>query len=206
MTVPSSKHADRRTVDLSAYPDLVVICLGMRVNRIAGLRTLIGFGPKIAKAAEPKPEGLLSHESFLWSLFPMHAGIRQYWRDFPSLEPGRGPIPTASGGRIFFATPAAQAFGMRRISAVAGSKQFMMMCLRRSACFISLQRFPRAGRCFPHASEPNCKAKPPWPRRFQKRNITAIRRRTLLQSANRAATSRRYCLIPLLVLAMPRRG
>jgi len=28
-------RVERRTVDLSAYPDLVVIYLGMRVNRIA---------------------------------------------------------------------------------------------------------------------------------------------------------------------------
>jgi hypothetical protein len=26
------------------------------------------------------------HENFLWSLFPPHAGFRQYWRDFESLE------------------------------------------------------------------------------------------------------------------------
>jgi hypothetical protein len=26
----------RRSVDLSAYPDLVVICLGMRVNALTG--------------------------------------------------------------------------------------------------------------------------------------------------------------------------
>ena len=30
---------DRRTVNLSAYPDLVVIYLGMRVNRITGVKT-----------------------------------------------------------------------------------------------------------------------------------------------------------------------
>ena len=86
MANPSAKFADRRTADLSGYPGLVVIYLGMRVNRLAGLKTLLGFGPKIAKAAGANPDGLLSHESFLWSLFPMHAGIRQYWRDFDSLE------------------------------------------------------------------------------------------------------------------------
>jgi hypothetical protein len=31
------KRVDRRTVDLSAYPDLVVIYLGMRVNQVKGL-------------------------------------------------------------------------------------------------------------------------------------------------------------------------
>ena len=36
----------RQTVDLSGFPDLVVIYLGMRVNRLTGLKTLIGFGPK----------------------------------------------------------------------------------------------------------------------------------------------------------------
>ncbi len=37
---------DRRTVDLAAYPDLVVIYLGMRVNTWAGIKTLAGFGPR----------------------------------------------------------------------------------------------------------------------------------------------------------------
>lgn len=76
----------RRTVDLSAYPDLVVIVLGMRVNVLTGLRTLFGFGPKIDSAARARPAGLLHHEAFVFSLFPPHAGIRQYWRDFESLE------------------------------------------------------------------------------------------------------------------------
>ena len=39
---------ERRTVDLSQFPELVVIYLGMRVNRITGLKTLLGFGPKIS--------------------------------------------------------------------------------------------------------------------------------------------------------------
>jgi hypothetical protein len=76
---------NRRTVDLSAYPDLVVIYLGMRVNRLAGLKTLFGFGPKIASSVAARPDGLLLHESYLFSLFPPHTGMRQYWRDFDSL-------------------------------------------------------------------------------------------------------------------------
>ena len=75
----------RQTVDLSAYPDLVVILLGMRVNRLTGIKTLLGFGPKISSSADARPDGLLAHEAFLFSLFPMHAGIRQYWRDEESL-------------------------------------------------------------------------------------------------------------------------
>jgi hypothetical protein len=82
---PMPTRVNRRTVNLSSYPDLVVIYLGMRVNRIAGLKTLIGFGPKISKSVEAQPDGLLRHENFLFSLFPMHAGMRQYWRDMDSL-------------------------------------------------------------------------------------------------------------------------
>ncbi|MFI7591998.1 monooxygenase family protein [Micromonospora sp. NPDC049359] len=76
---------NRQTVDLSPYPDLVVVYLGMRVNRLFGLRTLMGYGPQIGRSASDNPEGLLRHEPLLWSLFPMHVGIRQYWRDLPSL-------------------------------------------------------------------------------------------------------------------------
>jgi hypothetical protein len=75
----------RRTVDLSQYPDLVVIYLGMRVNRLTGLKTLFGFGPQISKSVAAQPDGLLLHENFLFSFFPVHAGMRQYWRDMESL-------------------------------------------------------------------------------------------------------------------------
>ena len=77
---------DRRTVDLSAYPDLVVIYLGMRVNAWSGVKTLFGFGPRIARSVGDQPDGLLLHENFLFSLAPPHAGMRQYWRDFDALE------------------------------------------------------------------------------------------------------------------------
>jgi hypothetical protein len=78
-------RVDRRTVDLSTYPDLVVIYLGMRVNRITGIKTLLGFGPKISASAAAQPDGLLRHENIIYSLFPMHVGMRQYWRDQESL-------------------------------------------------------------------------------------------------------------------------
>jgi hypothetical protein len=80
-------RADRQTVDLSAYPDLVVIYLGMRVKRpLRGLRTVMGLGPQIRKSWNEEPDGLLLHEDMLWSLFPLHVGMRQYWRDLESLE------------------------------------------------------------------------------------------------------------------------
>lgn len=80
------KKVQRRTVDLSAYPDLVVIYLGLRVNFWTGLKTLIGIGPQIAKAVADQPDGLLRHENVFYSLFPPHVGMRQYWRDFAALE------------------------------------------------------------------------------------------------------------------------
>jgi hypothetical protein len=80
------KKVERLTVDLAAYPDLIVIYLGMRVKAMTGLKTLLGFGPKISDSVAQKPDGLLRHESILYSLFPPHVGMRQYWRDFESLE------------------------------------------------------------------------------------------------------------------------
>jgi hypothetical protein len=81
MEVAMTTRVNRQTVDLSGYPDLVVIYLGMRVNRLTGIKTLLGFGPQISASAAAKPDGLLRHENFVYSLFPMHVGMRQYWRD-----------------------------------------------------------------------------------------------------------------------------
>jgi len=80
-----STRVDRKTVDLSAFPDLVVVYLGMRVNRFTGIKMLFGVGPQIAKSVETRPDGLLHHEAVLYSLFPAHVGMRQYWRDPESL-------------------------------------------------------------------------------------------------------------------------
>ena len=77
---------ERLTPDLAAYPDLVVVYLGMRVRRLTGVRTLLGLGPQIDRSWRERPDGLLRHENLLWSLRPPHAGMRQYWRDLDSLE------------------------------------------------------------------------------------------------------------------------
>lgn len=84
---------ERRTVDLSKYPDLVVIYLGMRVNALRGLLTLARFGPKISASAAARPDGLLLHEPIIYSLLPPHVGMRQYWRDFQSLEHWTRSLP-----------------------------------------------------------------------------------------------------------------
>jgi hypothetical protein len=79
-------RVERQTVDLTAYPDLVVIYLGMRVRRPRGILRLFGLGPQIQKSWQTKPDGLLLHEDLVWSLIPLHLGMRQYWRDLDSLE------------------------------------------------------------------------------------------------------------------------
>ena len=79
------KRVNRQTVDLSEYPDLVIVYLGMRVNRLTGLKTVFGFGPQIAASVEAQPAGLLLHEQIIYSLFPPDIGMRQYWRDMDSL-------------------------------------------------------------------------------------------------------------------------
>ena len=79
-------RVERQTVDLSGFPDMVVVYLGMRVRRPRGLLRLLGLGPQIQKSWKEQPEGLLLHEDVVWSLLPPHLGMRQYWRDLDCLE------------------------------------------------------------------------------------------------------------------------
>jgi hypothetical protein len=57
-----AESASRDTVDLSAYPDLVVIHLGMGVEEPRGVETLQALGPQIEAAVAKGPDGLLLHE------------------------------------------------------------------------------------------------------------------------------------------------
>ncbi len=80
-------RVERTTVDLSAYPDLVVVYLGMRVNALRGLLTIAGIGPQIMAAGQARPEGLLhSEQNIIFSVFPFNIGMRWYWRDFATME------------------------------------------------------------------------------------------------------------------------
>jgi hypothetical protein len=80
-------RVERRTVDLSGYPDLVVIYLGMRVRGWRGLRTMLGLGPQIDKAGADRPAGLLHFENnIIFSFFPLHLGMRWYWQDYEAME------------------------------------------------------------------------------------------------------------------------
>jgi hypothetical protein len=96
-----NSKVQRQTVDLAAFPDLVVIYLGMRVNAWTGLKTLLGLAPQIMKAADQKPDALLLHENLLLSLIPPHLGMRQYWRDFDALEAWSRSTPHREWWRNF---------------------------------------------------------------------------------------------------------
>jgi hypothetical protein len=88
----------RHAVDLSGYPNLVAILLGMQVRTVVGIKTLFGFGPKIAKSAANHSDGLLLHEAFLWPLFPVQSGVpsgRPLW--VLSRMASAGDVPAASG-------------------------------------------------------------------------------------------------------------
>lgn len=100
----------RESVDLSEYPDLVVIYLGMRVRSPRGLRTLLRAGPRIQRSVVAHPDGLLQHENLLYSLAPPHVGMRQYWRDFDALERWARSDPHRGWWTELLADPGGTAF------------------------------------------------------------------------------------------------
>src|SRR3989440_12844132 len=111
-SLPMPSPVDRRFVDLSAFPDLVVIYLGMRVRALAGIKTLLGLGPQIDKAGAGRPDGLLHFENnIIYRLFPLHVGMRWYWKDFRSWEGGTGRKPPRTGGQTTLPAPVAPGFG-----------------------------------------------------------------------------------------------
>jgi Monooxygenase af470-like len=107
----TTRHrVDRRTVDLSAYPDLVVIYLGMRMNSLRGLWTMFRFGPQIRQSVAAKPDGLLLHEDLMYSLIPFHVGMRQYWRDLDALEAWSRQLPHQQWWQEFLRDPGGTGF------------------------------------------------------------------------------------------------
>ncbi len=74
----------RHSIDLSPYPDLVVVYLGYRAAGLRGIRTMLRIGVGLRKLQADPPDGLLLHEGMMFGL--THPGFRQYWRDFEALE------------------------------------------------------------------------------------------------------------------------
>jgi hypothetical protein len=57
----------------------------------------MGYGPQIGKSSKEHPDGLLLHESLMWSVFPMHVGIDDIpeprgFAQFAPVHPARGAM------------------------------------------------------------------------------------------------------------------
>jgi hypothetical protein len=103
-----TRQPHRLSVDLSAYPDLTVVYLGFRVSTFRGLKAVLGIGRKLDGIRRDKPDGLLAHETVLYAL--NHIGMRQYWRDFESLERFTRSEPHKTWWRDFAKDPAGSGF------------------------------------------------------------------------------------------------
>jgi hypothetical protein len=101
---------NRRTVDLSQFPDLVVIYLGMRVRNLRGLRKLLQTGRQIRAGVAQNPDGLLLHENIMFSVVPPHVGMRQYWRDLDALERWTRVLPHQQWWKDFLRDSAGTGF------------------------------------------------------------------------------------------------
>lgn len=101
---------NRQTVDLSEFPDLVVVYLGMRVGEVRGLAKLLRTGRQIQAGVDSKPDGLLLHENLIFSLLPPHVGMRQYWRDLGSLERWTRELPHQQWWKDFLRDSAGTGF------------------------------------------------------------------------------------------------
>ena len=162
----------RRTVDLSGYPDLVVIYLGMRVNAWYGLKTLMGFGPRIQAAVDAAPPGLLLHEPVVYSLFPPNVGMRQYWKDFDSLERWARSEPHAAWWRQFLRDSGGTGFWHETYFMRGGMEAVSTTFHGRWASSASLPRSSRAGRCSAPGSAPAWRERRPLPCRSRRRAST----------------------------------
>jgi|SRR5580692_2464932 hypothetical protein len=90
---PGSGKVVRLSADLRAYPDLVVIYLGMRARSLRGALSILKIGPQIQASVKARPDGLLRHDGFLLGLFPLHVGMRQYWRDVDAMLAWTATLP-----------------------------------------------------------------------------------------------------------------
>ena len=100
MAVASPK-VNRQAVNLDGFPDLLVIYLGMQVHSLKGLVTFLKLGREIKASVDASPDGLLLHENLLYAGWPPNAGMRQYWRDFESMERWTRTLPHQAWWRDF---------------------------------------------------------------------------------------------------------
>lgn len=153
---PSHEHrcvmrtvsVERDTVDLSAYPDLVVVYLGLRVNVLAGLRRLAKLGPQIRDSVAAKPDGLLLHEDLVYGLLPPHIGMRQYWRDLESLERWTRSDPHRAWWRDFLRDSGGTGFWHETYAMRGGMEAIYDDMSRRTGFAAFAPLVPARGRMF----------------------------------------------------------
>jgi hypothetical protein len=119
----------RETVDLAAYPDLIVVLLGFHIRRLRSLPALAGIGRGLAAIAREPPDGLLRDERCLYAW--NHLGIRQYWRDPDSLEAFTTAEPHATWWRDFLRDPRGSGFWHEVYSARGGVEAVYVNMPRR---------------------------------------------------------------------------
>jgi hypothetical protein len=104
------------TINLSEFPDLVVIYLGMQVRNLRGLTTLISFGPKIKAAVRRSRRTCCSMRAFSIHPFPCTPECDSTGGIFNPSKPGHGRCRIRSGGLISGRILVAQGFGTKPIS------------------------------------------------------------------------------------------
>ncbi|WP_294255113.1 DUF4188 domain-containing protein [uncultured Sphingomonas sp.] len=105
----------RDTVDLAAYPELIVVILGFKLRRWRALPAMMRIGKGLAEIKKNPPDGLLGEDGMLfgWN----HVGFRQYWRDLPSLEAFTRSAPHSVWWRDFLKDPQGAGFWHEAYSA-----------------------------------------------------------------------------------------
>ena len=161
-----------QTVDLSAFPDLVVLYLDMRVNVLRGIKTLLGFGPKIQDSVVAEPDGLLLHENLIYSFFPPHFGMRQYWRDFESLERWTRSEPHRSWWKRFLRDTGGTGF-WHELYAVRGGFEAMYVDVRQPIGFLRFATsLPAKGNLFSARDRLRCGGKAETPAPYTEKEIS----------------------------------
>jgi Domain of unknown function (DUF4188) len=117
-------------------------------ERTHGVKTLFGFGPKIEGSVADRPDGLLLHENIFYSLFPLHFGMRQYWRDFESLERFTRAEPHREWWKQFCETLVGLVFGTNFILHEAVLKRSTSISSDPLAFFVLPKRYLRKGCVF----------------------------------------------------------
>lgn len=100
-----SPPVPRSAVDLTDYPDLVVIYFGLRVQSLRGMLRTLRLRQSIDAALQQRPDGLLRHELMLFGILPLHIGMRQYWRNFEVMETWAKTLPHLDWWQDFLRQP-----------------------------------------------------------------------------------------------------